>query len=191
MKGRRKHNKSLSVASVALTLVVAGLLTFAVFAVSRNISVIEKNVKLASHGVKIIEDSDGGFGKKEISFKNDGADNSKILLRIAYSETWSDADDAIVSNSINGNNVVSKEWTSDFNNDFINGNDGWFYYKKTLNPNATVKVLNSITLNDESYSKYNYDISFRFEAIQADSNAASEIWSRNVTVDGEVAEWAF
>ncbi|MCQ2571180.1 MAG: hypothetical protein MJ154_02960 [Candidatus Saccharibacteria bacterium] len=191
MKGQRKQNKRLSVASIAAMVIVAGLISFAAFAISRNVSVIEKNVKVAGHGVKIIEDSDGGFGKKEISFKNDGADNSKILLRIAYSETWSRADGTIVSNSVNNNNVVTKNWTTDFTNDFVDGNDGWYYYKKTLNPNAIVQVLNSIELNDESYAKYNYDISFRFEAIQADAAAASTVWNRTVTINEESATWAF
>ena len=194
---KRKQQKKLSPIIITLAAVtiaaVAGATTFLVFAVSRNSSTIVNNVTLANgNGVKIIEDSDAGFGKKEISFLNEGADNVPVLLRIAYSETWSKTDGTIVSNVANSANVVTKSWTTDFENDVVNGNDGWYYYAKVLNPDATVKVLDSIALSDSSYSKYNYDLSFRFESVQADATAANTLWGKTVTVgnDGAVT-WAF
>ena len=76
--------------------------------------------------------------------------------------------------------------------DFVDGGDGWYYYKKTLNPGAEVKVLDSISLGNTSYAKYNYDLSFRFESVQADSTAASTLWGKTVTVgDDGVVTWAF
>lgn len=54
-----------------------------------------------------------------------------------------------ISNTVEGENVVLKEWTDAFTNDFVLGNDGWYYYKKILNAQESVKVLNSINLNLE------------------------------------------
>ena len=69
------------------------------------------------------------------------------------------------SNTIDGQNVVIKSWTSEFSNDFILGDDGWYYYKKVLNPEESVQVLNSVNLNlellkDSPYKNTytNYDI---------------------------------
>lgn len=189
---KRGYKKYFTILSLAVMLTVAGAITFVVFAVSRNTSVVENQVTVATSGVKIIEDSDAGFGKHEISFKNEGTGGSKALLRIAYSETWSKTDGTIVSNVGTSGNVVTKTWTDAFTQDFVDGNDGWYYYKKTLNPEAEVKVLNSIALNDDSYSVYNYDLSFRFESVQADAAAASALWAKTVTVgDDGVVTWAF
>lgn len=188
----RGYKKYFAFLSLAIMLTVAGAITFVVFAVSRNKSVIENQVTVAGSGVRIIDTSEAGFGKHGITFRNEGASSSKVLLRIAYSETWSKADGTIISNNGAAGNAVTKNWTTDFGRDFVDGNDGWYYYKKTLNPETEVKVLDSIELVDENYSVYNYDLSFRFESVQADAAAASALWAKTVTVgdDGAVT-WAF
>ena len=194
---RRKQQKRFSPIIIAFAVVaiaaIAGATTFLVFAVSRNRSTIVNNVTVASgNGVKIIEDSDAGFGKKEISFLNEGADNVPVLLRIAYSETWSKSDGTIVSNISNGSNAVTKIWTQDFLDDFVDGSDGWYYYEKVLKPEEQVQVLTSIALSDIGYAIYNYDLNFRFESVQADATAANSLWGKTVTVgDDGVATWAF
>ena len=189
---RKKSNRKIPAIAIAIALVAASTATFLVFAVSRNTSTIENQVTVANNGVRILEDSVAGFGKHEISFKNEGAGSSKVLLRIAYSETWSKTDGTIVSNVGASGNAVTKAWTDAFTQDFVDGNDGWYYYTKTLNPNVEVKVLNSIALADNSYSKYNYDISFRFESVQADATAANALWSKTATIDESGAvTWAF
>ena len=189
---RKTSKRSIPVIVVVVVIVAACTTTFLAFAISRNRSVIENQVTVANNGVRILEDSVAGFGKHEISFKNEGAGSSKVLLRIAYSETWSKTDGTIVSNVGASGNAVTKSWTDAFTQDFVDGNDGWYYYTKTLNPEAEVKVLNSITLNDDSYSVYNYDLSFRFESVQADAAAANALWNKNVTIDDNgAATWAF
>lgn len=55
----------------------------------------------------------------------------------------------LISNTINGENVVIKDWTDDFLNDFVLGSDGWYYYKKVLNSGDELTILNSINLNLE------------------------------------------
>lgn len=191
MSSKNKHSKIRIAALAAIAVLsAAGTTFFLAYAVSHNTSTIENQLKIASSGVRIIEDSADGFGKHEVTFKNEGSDSSKVLLRIAYSETWSKADGTVVSNVVNNSNVVAKNWTTAFASDFVNGCDGWYYYEKTLDPGAEVKVLNSIALSNNSYAKYNYDLSFRFESVQADPAAASALWGETVTVsDDGVATW--
>ena len=189
---KRGYKKYFTVLSLAIMLTVAGAVTLAVFAVSRNTSVIENEVTVANSGVRIIDTSEAGFGKHGITFRNEGASSSKVLLRIAYSETWSKADGTIISNNGAAGNAVTKNWTTDFGRDFVDGNDGWYYYKNVLNPESEVRVLDSIELVDNSYSIYNYDLSFRFESVQADATAANTLWGKTVTIDDNgAATWAF
>ncbi len=192
---KQKTNKKLLFATpVVAALAVAVVLgvSFTVYAISRNVSTIGNHARVATSGVSIIEDSDPGFGKKEISFYNNADTNSPVLLRIGYSETWSDNDNNVISNiGSNSANVVTKTWTNEFAQRFIDGGDGWYYYDRTLAPLDSVQVLSSIALNDESYNIYNYDLSFRFEAVQADSAAALELWGKTVTVENGVATWQF
>lgn len=189
MRTSHKINKKvfLAVALIALS-GVAGAIVFTAFAVSRNTTSIENNIKVATNGVKIVENSVSGFGQKEVSFLNDGAESAPVLLRIAYSETWTNSDGTIVSNLSGNNNVVAKTWTTAFVNDFADGGDGWYYYKKVLNSEASVQVLSAIALSDSTYAKYNYDLAFRFESVQADATAANTLWGKTATIgnDGSV-----
>ena len=61
-----------------------------------------------------------------------------------------------LDNNVNGTNVVTKNWTTAFTNDFIDGGDGWYYYKKTLAAEASVQVLDSIALNESLISTSPY-----------------------------------
>ena len=190
LRTSKKHNKIKIIVPILAVALLAT--TVAVYAVSRNTSIIQNELKVAGSGVRIIEDSVSGFGKKEVTFKNEGEDNATVLLRIAYSETWTNSDGTVVSNVASNNaNVVAKNWTTAFVNQFADGHDGWYYYAHTLAPGEEVKVLDSIALSDSDYAKYDYDLSFRFEAIQADSTAATTLWGKAATIgnDGAVT-WA-
>ncbi len=192
---KQKSNKKFLFATpvvIVLALAIAGGISFVVFAISRNESIIDNSAKIATSGVSIVENSDPGFGRKEISFYNNADTNSAVLLRVGYSEMWSDNDGNIISNlGSNSANVVTKNWTNDFVQRFVDGHDGWYYYDRTLEPLSTVQVLSSISLSDQSYNVYNYDLSFRFEAVQADAAAALELWGKTVTVENGVATWQF
>lgn len=189
---KRAVGKLGAIILAVLVIAVVATTFLGVYAASHNVSTIENEIAVAQSGTRIIDDTDGGFGRKEVTIKNEGASSPKVLIRVAYSETWTKGDGTIISNAINGNNVVTKDWTTAFVSDFVDGGDGWYYYKKVLNPASEVKILDSITLNDSSYNKNNYDLSFRFESVQADAAAASALWAKTVTVgdDGAVT-WAF
>ena len=190
---RKSNKKSAILALLAILAISAAAGSLIAYAVSRNTSVIQNDMEFAESVMQLIEDSDPGFGKKEITFKNNASveNGATQLLRIAYSETWTSTDGTVISNTVNGINVVAKSWTTAFVNDFVDGNDGWYYYEKTLAPGEEVKVLNSISLNNPDYNIYNYDISFRFESIQTTAGAATALWNKTPTIsnNGEVT-WA-
>lgn len=180
----KKSKKFLFITPVFALIVGCGAFLL-VHAFSNNTYETQYNdIPVSTGTVSIVDDSDPGFGKKEVSFVNDDADGISMLLRIGYSETWKDVNDNVVSNIYNGNNVVTKTWTSAFTNDFVDGNDGWYYYKKLLGgSNSSVQVITAIALAEPSYAVYNYDLNFRFEAIQPTAAAASALWSKTASID--------
>ena len=189
MRRRRQIRNKAHFAPVVVMFSLALLIGVVVYAFSQDSSTMNNGVNLASNSVKIVETTSEGFGSKTVSFRNDGANNPDVLLRIAYSEMWTKSDGSIVSNTVGGNNVVTKTWAADFTSDFVDGGDGWYYYGKVLSADTEVDVLSAIALNDDSYAKYNYDLSFHFESVQADAAAANSLWGRNATIndDGSVA----
>ncbi len=123
-----------------------------------------------------------------------------------------------LNNKIDGQDVVIKEWTEEWLNDFVLGNDGWYYYKKVLNSNSNVQILNSIMKNpklfgDDSsdrddnmgtlsrlqiqhnlhqrYTASDYELDFNYEAVQADKKAIKELWGHDVTITDNEIEWSF
>lgn len=130
-----------------------------------------------------------------------------------------------LSNKIDGQELAIKEWTDIWKNDFVKGNDGWYYYKKVLDSNTSIQILNSVnknsslfndnnqslgeelmSLDDEEITprasddsvglsiigKYNnsdYQLSFNYEAVQADSKAIKELWNKETAIiDGNI-DW--
>ncbi len=172
------------------TLIVASA-SFVVFAMSRDRSVVGNSLTVAENAlVTLTEDSADGFGKKEITFTNNGS--APMLIRVSYSESWNDSDGFAVNSMLaNGANAVTKNWTTEFVRDFVDGGDGWYYYSKALGVNESVKILNSISLVDASYNKYDYDIAFRYEAVQASVAAASELWGGTAEIENGDVTWTF
>jgi len=155
-----------------------------------------------TYNVTIEEEFNDTWGTKKVIFVNKEKTNTPVVLRINYNELWRKEVNGVklsLDNNVNGENVVTKNWTSAFTSDFIDGGDGWYYYKKTLNAEEYVQVLDSITLKESlistspyynDYKTYTYELDFNFEAIQANSSAISEIWGRNATITGGNVTWA-
>lgn len=156
--------------------------------------------KTMTYNVSIEEEFNDTWGTKKVSFVNEEETNTPVVLRINYNESWRKEVNGIklsLDNNVNGINVVTKNWTTAFTNQFIDGGDGWYYYVKTLNPKESVQVLDSISLNESlistspyynEYKSYTYELDFNFEAIQANSNAISNIWGVSATInEGNVA----
>lgn len=163
---------------------------------------IPNQFKAMTYNVTIEEEFNDTWGTKKVSFVNNEETNAPVVLRINYNEAWRKKINGVnvsLDNNVNGENVVTKNWTTAFTNDFVDGGDGWYYYKKTLNAEESVQVLESITLKESlistspyynDYKTYTYELDFNFEAIQANSSAISEIWGKNATITGGNVTWA-
>ena len=163
---------------------------------------IPNQFRAMTYNVTIEEEFNNTWGTKKVSFVNNEETNTPVVLRINYNELWRKEVNGVklsLDNNVNGTNVVTKNWTTAFTNDFIDGGDGWYYYKKTLAAEASVQVLDSIALNEslistspyyDDYKAYTYELDFNFEAIQASSNAISEIWGKTATISGGNVTWA-
>lgn len=163
---------------------------------------IPNQFRAMTYNVTIEEEFNNTWGTKKVSFVNNEETNTPVVLRINYNELWRKEVNGVklsLDNNVNGVNVVTKNWTTAFTNDFVDGGDGWYYYKKTLNAEESVQVLNSISLNESlistspyynDYKTYTYELDFNFEAIQANSSAISEIWGKNATITGGDVTWS-
>lgn len=165
--------------------------------------IIPNRFQAMTYHVTIEEEFYDDFGTKRVSFVNQEETNAPVVLRINYNESWRKTIDDVVitpSNVIDGQDVVTKEWTNAFLNDFADGGDGWFYYTKVLNAQESVQVLESITLNESlvstssdaiDYQGADYELSFNFESIQASSDAILDIWGISSTIQGDDVAWDF
>lgn len=163
---------------------------------------IPNQFRAMTYNVTIEEEFNNTWGTKKVSFVNNEETNTPVVLRINYNELWRKEVNGVklsLDNNVNGTNVVTKNWTTAFTNDFIDGGDGWYYYKKTLAAEVSVQVLDSIALNESlistspyynDYKSYTYELDFNFEAIQASSSAISEIWGKTATISGGNVTWA-
>lgn len=184
-----------------LTLFIIGVVgtTFAYYYTEIS---IPNRFRTMTYNVTIEEEFNDTWGTKKVSFVNNEETNTPVVLRINYNELWRKEVSGVklsLDNNVNGTNVVTKNWTTAFTNDFIDGGDGWYYYKKTLDAKESVQVLDSISLNESlistspyynDYKSYTYELDFNFEAIQASSNAISEIWGKTATISGGNVTWA-
>ena len=174
------------------------------FAYYTNQVILANKFNTSTYNVTIEEEFYDDWGTKKVTFANNEETNTPVVLRINYNETWlkeiTELGLVPISNKVNGSNVVTKEWTESFLQDFQLHTDGWYYYKKTLNPEEKVQVLNSITLNEtlissspyyEDYLTADYNLSFNFEAIQATEVAVKEIWGHNITINSSNVTWSF
>lgn len=184
---------------VLLLLLIVGIgSTFAYFYTE---VIIPNQFKTKTYNVTVEEEFYNNWGTKKVTIMNKEETNTPVVLRINFNESWRKEVDGIklsLNNNVNGTNVVTKNWTIAFTNDFIKGDDGWYYYKKVLNAQESVQILESISLNEElistspyyeDYKSYNYELSFNYEAIQATSLAVSEIWDKKVNINGNDASW--
>lgn len=192
-----KINKKKNFIFILLLLVV--LLVGSTYAVFYTQLAIPSKFDVMLYDVKVEDDFNGNWGVRSVKFTNNDTSNTSIVLRISYNEIWnSKINDSIITlnNYVDGKNVVNKEWTDEFLNDFVLADDGWYYYKKELLPQQSVQVLKSVNLNEElisnsvNYTKYknfDYDLSFNYEAISSDADLIKDVWNKNVTIkEGEV-----
>ena len=133
---------------------------------------------------------------KETWFKNDG--ESPVFLRIAYSESWeTGSGDGLrtlpweaVKKDGTKVRVAIPNWVNI--DDWVDGGDGWLYYKKILEPGDQtrrivqgVKVIATTEFADlvdgEAYMTGSYQLHFTMEIVQA-----SDDWKVNKDAVGKL-----
>jgi len=189
---------------IALVIVVGGTIAYFLSSTS-----FENKFRTSYYDVAIEEVFRNDWGVKEVSIVN--YDSASVAVRISYDEIWLKQNDSseikdYLSNKVFDNttkelvDVVIKDWTQDWKENFIDGNDGWYYYKKVLPSNGRVQILNSINLDEkllkansvyDTYVSADYELDFNYEAVQADNKAIKELWGHDVTITNNEIEWSF
>lgn len=155
--------------------------------------------KTMTYDVDIDEEFNNDWGVKKVFITNKDTSNTSVVLRVKYIEIWSkiiDNEKFVLSNTVNGVNVVDKTWTNTFLNDFTDGLDGWYYYNLVLKPNDRIQLLESISLNSNisslhpEYLDYDYQLLFSYEALELDTDMISEIWNKNVDINNFDVNWS-
>lgn len=147
-----------------------------------------------------------GSVDKEVAFSNNGT--APVFVRIAYTEFWKLEGNIFLPNLVDGVELADKVWTTAFNlNDpntceWIDGQDGWYYYKKVLSPSeVTNTILTKVEFAsrplDTRYEKAKYHLEFRVEVVQASKDnvvnqqATSSLFKKTATVGEEgVVTWS-
>lgn len=133
--------------------------------------------------IQISEDFEHSTGKKVVSFKNEGS--SSVFLRVAYAEFWEEDIDGIeqmLSNTTaDGREIALKSWTDYWyggsKEEWEDGGDGWYYYKKILKPGQeTEEILTRVDFIEplpDYYKKEFYHLFFKAEAVQCSDGEAT------------------
>ena len=154
-----------------------------------NFVTADYNISLSEYFPKEEWDNDNILDK-QVTISNNG--NADVLLRISYNESWVDKDGYILNNLYEGNEIVEKNWTNEFINDFEYYN-GWYYYTKVLTQDDSVDILNTIEkvidVYNEEGTKYNLD--FNYEVLQAENDASESVWGYKATIEGSSVTWEY
>lgn len=151
--------------------------------------------------------STDGSVTKEVKFTNTGS--SEVFLRVACVEYWEKTvndETVLLPNQVTVQdaliNVATKAWNDGgLNNEenWVKGNDGWYYYKKILAPGeSTPQILDSVSFPNyeqdpyKDYKDADYHLYFKTEVVQCtpdDNNlnkkATEEIFRYTGQVDDE------
>ncbi|MBR1386458.1 MAG: SipW-dependent-type signal peptide-containing protein [Bacilli bacterium] len=192
-----KNRKTLLFALLLLVLVgVGGTLAY-----YYSEATIANKFKTMTYDVVLREEFNNTWGTKKVYISNEEETSTPVVLRVNYNEVWKvETEDGIsfLPNSNGTDDFATKTWTQTFRDDFIKGYDGWYYYKKVLNGQEEVQILDSVTKNTilissstdyDSYNDYDYELTFNYEAIQADAVAVSEIWGVETTISNGNVDW--
>lgn len=188
-KNNEKYRPLMFIGGVFLVLIIGATIAF----YSQELSVVN-TFSTMTYNVEMEEEFYDDWGTKSVTIYNRESTNTPVALRVSYSEAWTNGEDTL-NNLVNGENVVNKTWSQDFTDDFVLCDDGWYYYKKLLNGNSSVNLLQSINLDSQiaslypEYNTYNYSLDFTYEAIQGSSVAIEDIWGYEVEIESGEITW--
>ena len=93
----------------------------------------------------------------------------------------------LISNTAaDGTEMATKHWTDDWASEWTNGNDGWYYYNKVLEPGTSTNlILEEVTFENvttEEYLNAHYRLYFKAEVVQC-SDGSNTLNSEEVNKD--------
>lgn len=106
---------------------------------------------------------------KEVKIKNSG--HIESLVRVSINERWIDKNNPDWIGEVNSE-LVTLNYATDLDDNWIYGNDGYYYYLKMLPAGETTELLlESVLFNDidddSEYIDKTYEIDIKSEAVQA------------------------
>ena len=143
-------------------------------------------------------------GVKKVQFRNTG--DSSVFLRVSYTEYWEKVEEDntsyLLSNKVNGKAMATKHWTEEWLSQWMDGEDGWYYYKKVLKPGVSTDLIlkgvtfENVTGENTEYLNANYRLYFKGEVVQCsdgtntlnsdevNKEATKSLFGKEATVDG-------
>ena len=197
MTGKRNRKKIAVIAGLCLVLLIGG-----VYAYFFQSSELENPFSTANPSIEVVENFNpadqwlpGEEKRKEVTFTNTG--DVDVLMRFKVEVSMTDSKGVEVQQIPEG--FYTLNWSDEMKGKwYIEGKDkplGYYYYNAVLAPGAstgmtlksvafTPKISND-THEETDYSGYVLHVNVMGEAIQADSNAVSEEWNMNVSINSD------
>ena len=132
------------------------------------------------------KDWDGSIKSKVVTIKNDkDKSNVDVLIRVNLTPRWVDKEGYPFAGDVNLIQLVYDQVSTEWNieNKWINGNDGYYYYKDKVSPgSSTTALLNSVKVKDgltipDSYSGKDFIVDINAEAVVADKDTFKTVWN--------------
>jgi len=182
-----KIKKKIVLISSLLILLIGSLLSVS-YAIYKSQLEVSNEFKTGKVDVDITENFNDDWGMKEVFITNNSS-NSSVVLRVYFTEKWMDDNGDNTNNLTNSQNRVEKGWTEEFSGLFIYATDGWYYYKKIIEPSESVQIMSTISSDDESTE--DYELTFHYEAVQATEDAILDVWGLEASINDKDVSWSF
>lgn len=167
IKGKKRLIAGLSALVIIGTLGVGGTYSW-----NQHEAEVENVLQSRNAGVNIVEEfpdstvTAGVTKEKKVHVKNTGT--AAVFLRVAWSERWETEEEILITQEL-----PDKNWTSSWGEDWVKGNDGWYYYEKILPAGGTTEdFLESVTFPAACQAGASYQLEFLAEIVQASDEEA-------------------
>ena len=175
-----KNKKRIAAAGLA-AVSVFNLCTAGTLAYWRSTGITENNITTGVVDGTIIEEytePQGGIYPGDtvdntVNIRNDGTVD--MVVRVKIEKNWDDQNELLDSDKI----------MIDFDTEhWLDGNDGYYYYKGILSPGETTvePLMDSFTLDTSASNEYmgkNASIIVSMDCLQATSNAIENVWKKS------------
>lgn len=172
-RAKLKNSLFMQIPMVLLFCIVTGSVAYLIKQNSIKNEFVTGNVR-----TEIIEDFDASNKiKKDVSIKNVG--NVPIYIRIAIVISLKDEEGNVLEGIPQENEDYSIKFSRSSN--WLKGNDGYYYYKNKIEPNASTDILIEECKQIKEFNYKILEVSIANQAIQAEpTKAVTEAWNVQV-----------